>query len=63
MKVLTFSDTVFKAQNAFNEWAKGKPTARDVIIRTHITPIQTDVTFNAIMTIMVFYDECTHPHW
>jgi len=52
---------VFETVYEYNEWAKNKTLARDVIVHSHITPT-TDAD-NPILVILVFFDERMHPDW
>jgi hypothetical protein len=45
----------------FNEWAAGKPLARDVIIKTHVWRTR-DRVYPEIV-VVVIYDEKIHPDW
>ena len=45
----------------YNEWAKDKQLAKDVIVHTHATRApEEDI---ADLMIVVFFDEKIHPSW
>lgn len=50
-----------EAGSDYNEWAKNKPLAKDVIIHTHTTRTPEEGCGN--LMIVVFFDEKIHLSW
>ena len=62
MQCIIFVGRTFQStQNRYNEWAKGKSLARDVIIHTNIFA-SGDVP-DGLISITVFFDEVIHKDW
>ncbi len=62
MKCLEFTDRLsgLKTIQAYNEWAKNKILAKDVIIHSHLA---TNIDGAPYIIILVFFDERIHPDW
>jgi len=60
MKCKIFEGTWYEAQDAFNQWAKGKRLTKDVIIHTHVTQ-QGLKHIEARIAIIVFHPDT--PEW
>lgn len=50
-----------KSIKLYNEWAKGKPLTRDVIVHSHI--VKSPAEGNQTILILVFFDEYLHKNW
>lgn len=62
MKCLSFIDTnASRAVSDYNEWAKNKVLAKDVIVHSHM--IQPSDNSYGRVIILVFFDERMHPDW
>jgi hypothetical protein len=57
MQCKIFCGEWFEAQDAFNEWAKGKALTKQVIIHTIYTPVKGTQGIKYCVAIVVYHPE------
>ena len=63
MRVKRFGGTCDNAVAMYNEWAKGKPITRDVIVHSHEIVVGNADGQLVLLDIVVFFDETKHTDW
>ena len=57
MKMKVFIGEWYEAQDAFNNWAKGKALQRDILIQTNSQYVLTGAGYKHFLTIVVIHSE------